>query len=197
MKGAIFFPFKQKDFPLRKEIFSLILKAFLKEPSRYFFVSQQWKQQNNVWNLLKVINKDTWTTSFFLVSVLLTLNRFQTFFCRFHCWLWTFKSCPRKWEIFLLIELFKKYHLWRRIPRFTEIHYTEDFVPEISFQEVVFHVLLPWDTPFPKIVACKRQTTKDMFWFFNGMTNLRLYHIKFRLEYGTGVLWRQQCFGFF
>lgn len=48
LKGAIFFPFKQKDFPLRKEIFSLILKAFLKEPSRYFFVSQQWKQHNNV-----------------------------------------------------------------------------------------------------------------------------------------------------
>ena len=57
--------------------------------------SQQWKHQNNVWNVLKVKNKDTRTmsmTSFCdMVSLLLTLNRFYPSFWWFHCWVWTNK----------------------------------------------------------------------------------------------------------
>ena len=52
-------------------------------PSRYLLVqSQQCKHQNNVWNLFKVYNKDTRTTSLalfidvILMSLLLTLNDF-------------------------------------------------------------------------------------------------------------------------
>ena len=47
--------------------------------------SQQWKHQNNVWNLFKVNNKDYRTTS-------LTTERrhiFHTLFWCYHCWLWT------------------------------------------------------------------------------------------------------------
>ena len=54
-------------------------------PSRYLLVqSQQCKHQNSVWNLFKVYNKDTRTTSLtlfidvILMSLLLTLNRFHT-----------------------------------------------------------------------------------------------------------------------
>ena len=46
--------------------------------------SQQWQHLNNLWNLLKVNNKDTRT-------LLLTLSRFHTLVWCFHCWLW-----PRK-----------------------------------------------------------------------------------------------------
>ena len=46
------------------------------------FQSQQWKHQNNVWNVFKV------TTA---VSLMLTLNRFHTLFWCFHCWIWSSK----------------------------------------------------------------------------------------------------------
>ena len=50
--------------------------------------SQQLKHQNNVWNLFKVINKDTRTTSLDLVVfLLLVLNKYLPLFCSFHCWL--------------------------------------------------------------------------------------------------------------
>ena len=44
------------------------------------FQSQQWKHQNNVWNVFKV------TT---IISLMLTLNRFHTLFWCFHCWIWS------------------------------------------------------------------------------------------------------------
>ena len=46
-------------------------------PSQHLLVqNQQWKHQKNIWNLFKVNNKDTGTTSFdvVLASLLLTLN---------------------------------------------------------------------------------------------------------------------------
>ena len=56
----------------------------------YFLVqSQQWKHHNNVWNLLKVYNKDT--RGVVLESLLLTLNRFHILLWWCHCWLWTSK----------------------------------------------------------------------------------------------------------
>ena len=58
-------------------------------PSRHLLVqSQQWKPQNNMGNLFKVNNKDTRTTS---IRILLTCNRFHSFFCYFLNWLWTNK----------------------------------------------------------------------------------------------------------
>ena len=61
-------------------------------PSRYLLVqSQQWKYQNNVWNLFKVNNKETRTMNdvidIFLKSLLLTLSRFSTFFWCLYDWL--------------------------------------------------------------------------------------------------------------
>ena len=57
-----------------------------------FVQNQQWKDQNNVWNLLKIKNKDTRAT---------TLTSFCCFYCKlwedlalfwcFLCWLWTRK----------------------------------------------------------------------------------------------------------
>ena len=44
------------------------------------FQNQQWKHQNNVWNVFKV------TTA---ISLMLTLNRFHTLFWCFHCWIWS------------------------------------------------------------------------------------------------------------
>ena len=53
-------------------------------PSRLFLVQNQiWQHQNKVWNLFKVNNKGTRT-----MALWLTLNRFHTLFCCFHCWLW-------------------------------------------------------------------------------------------------------------
>ena len=55
-----------------------------------------WRHRSNVWNLNKVNNKGTRTTSMTLPLTklkLLTLNRFHTLFWCFHCWLWTSK-CP-------------------------------------------------------------------------------------------------------
>ena len=61
--------------PLHKVIFR---KAW-KRLSRHLLVrSQQWKHENNVWNLFKVINKNIRTTS-------MTPNRFRTLFSCFHC----------------------------------------------------------------------------------------------------------------
>ena len=61
-------------------------------PSRHLLVqSQQWKHQNNVWNLTKVNNKDTDVNDVVLVSLLLTLYKLYTLFWCFHCWLWTSK----------------------------------------------------------------------------------------------------------
>ena len=59
----------------------------LDHPSRHLLVQkQQWKHQNNVWNLFKVNNKDT--RRLVLVSLLLSLNRIHTLFWCYHCWLW-------------------------------------------------------------------------------------------------------------
>ena len=53
---------------------------------------QWWKHQKNVWYLFKVNNTDTRTTSHvFLLSLLLTLNRFHTFCSCFYYWLWKSK----------------------------------------------------------------------------------------------------------
>ena len=53
-------------------------------PSRYLlFESQQWKHENNVWNLFKAINKDT-------RMILLTSFWFL------YCYIWTdFTNCSR------------------------------------------------------------------------------------------------------
>ena len=53
------------------------------------FQRQQWKHQKNVWNLFKVNKNDV--NDALLASLLLTLNRFHTLRCYFHCWLWTSK----------------------------------------------------------------------------------------------------------
>ena len=70
-----------------------------------------------MWNLFKVNNKDTRTTS--LTSfrcLLLTLNSFHTLFWSFNCWLWTSKYrlgcnysisflrlyCTKKWSFPLM-----------------------------------------------------------------------------------------------
>ena len=59
-------------------------------PSRYLLVkSQEWKHQDNVWNLFKISNKDF--RDVVLVSLLLTLNGFHTLFWYFHCRLRTSK----------------------------------------------------------------------------------------------------------
>ena len=57
--------------------------------SRYFLEQiQQWEHQSNVWNLFKINNKDTRTTSdVVLVSLLSNLNRFYTLLWCFHCWI--------------------------------------------------------------------------------------------------------------
>ena len=80
---------------------------------RNFVQSQQWKHQNNVWNLFKANNKDIercqmkWfvrivngfqpltSSNIVLMSLLLTLNRFRTLFWCFHCWRWTIKQWLR------------------------------------------------------------------------------------------------------
>ena len=61
-------------------------------PSRHLLVqSQQWKHQNNVWNLFKVNDKD------FRIKSMMSLwciyyQIFKDFtFARFHYWLWTSK----------------------------------------------------------------------------------------------------------
>ena len=46
------------------------------------------KHQNNMWNLFKANNKQNRTKS---LTLLLTLNRFHTFFWCFCCWFWTSK----------------------------------------------------------------------------------------------------------
>ena len=45
-----------------------------------FVFSQQWNYQNNVLNLFRVDDKDTKTTFVVLISLMLTFNRFHTFF---------------------------------------------------------------------------------------------------------------------
>ena len=58
-------------------------------PTQYLHVqSQQWKHQNNVWNLSIINNKDKFVV---LVSLLLTMIKFHRLFCCFHFWLWTSK----------------------------------------------------------------------------------------------------------
>ena len=50
-------------------------------PSRYLFVqTQQWRQQNNVWDLLKIKNKNTGEMSPMLLSFLLAWDIFHTLF---------------------------------------------------------------------------------------------------------------------
>ena len=52
-------------------------------PNRRFFVqSQQWKQQTNVWDLIKVNNNETRT----LVELLWTFNIFHRLFRCFYCY---------------------------------------------------------------------------------------------------------------
>ena len=59
------------------------------ENSPYLLVqSQQWKHQNDVWNLFKVNDK---VNHVVLVSILLTWNTFHTLSWCFYCWLWTSK----------------------------------------------------------------------------------------------------------
>ena len=64
-----------------RQIISFSLFYSQQIPSRH---SQQWKHQNNVWNMFDV-------NDVVLVLLLLTLNRFHTLFWCFHCWLWTNK----------------------------------------------------------------------------------------------------------
>ena len=73
-------------------------------PSRHLLVqSQQWKHQNNVWNLFNVNNKEN-KNGVVLVSLSLTLNRFSTLFWCFHCWLWASKYRLRN-DVFLVFLL--------------------------------------------------------------------------------------------
>ena len=62
-------------------------------PTRYLLVqSQQWKRQNNEWNLFKV-NKNTrirLMTSFWFY-LLFDLNIIHALFWHFHCWIWASK----------------------------------------------------------------------------------------------------------
>ena len=55
---------------------------------------QQWKHHKNVWNLFKVktSGRRQWRRYAVPLSLLLTVNRFLTFFWYFYCSLWTSKS---------------------------------------------------------------------------------------------------------
>ena len=68
--------------------------------SRHLLVQiKQWEEQNIMWNLLKVDNSDTKTmVGTNLLSLLLTLNIFQTTFWCFHCRLWTSKCRLGCWN---------------------------------------------------------------------------------------------------
>ena len=91
------FPKFPRKYPWRSPLFSKVVSNgcssyFLFFANRFILMlrrhllahGQQWKHQNNVWNLFKVNNRDT-STFFFL----LTLNRFHTLFWCSHCWIWT------------------------------------------------------------------------------------------------------------
>ena len=62
-------------------------------PIRHLLVqSQQWKQQNNVWNLIKVNNRDNRDTRTTLLTSGVFIVNFElihTLFWCFHWWLWT------------------------------------------------------------------------------------------------------------
>ena len=61
-------------------------------PSQYLLTqSEQWKYHNNGWNMFQFNNKHTTNDANYVVlmSLLLTLNKFHTLFCCFHCWIWT------------------------------------------------------------------------------------------------------------
>ena len=80
------------------------------------FQNQQRKYQNYVWNLFKIINKDTVrikTAFLTLVSLLLTWNRFETLTWCFHFWLWTSK-CRLRWSSSLPVKLqeFSTLNFW-------------------------------------------------------------------------------------
>ena len=61
-------------------------------PRRHLLVqSQQWKNENIVRNLFKANKSRHLNNNVVLVSLLLALNRFQTLFSCFRCYLWTSK----------------------------------------------------------------------------------------------------------
>ena len=68
-----------------------VLHTLYPVPSQHLLVqSQRLKRPNNIWNLLKINNKDIRTSSlmslaWFWCSLLLTLNRFHALFECFHC----------------------------------------------------------------------------------------------------------------
>ena len=70
--------------------FDEYLRIVSSKPSRHLLVlSQKWKHQNNLWKLFKVNERkrnQNDANDVFLVSLLLTLNRFHTLFC-VNCWL--------------------------------------------------------------------------------------------------------------
>ena len=82
-----FFYCKISKFPMVfKSANSAKTNWFQNEQTYLLVQSQQWKHQNNMWNLFKVNNKDTRTTS---LTLLFTLNRFHILHWCFYCWIWT------------------------------------------------------------------------------------------------------------
>ena len=76
--------------------------------------SQHQKHQNNMWNLFKANNKQNRTKS---LTLLLTLNRFHTFFWCFCCCLCISKSC----NTFEVLQSNKK--VWNLIRIFYFMNY--------------------------------------------------------------------------
>ena len=68
-------------------------KKFYSVPSRHLLSQNQLLiNQNNLWNLFRVNNKDqNDVNDFVVVSLLLTLNISRIFFSCFHSWLWRSK----------------------------------------------------------------------------------------------------------
>ena len=77
--------------PLLLKINTNVVHTLYSVPSQHLLVqSQRLKRPNNIWNLLKINNKDIRTSSlmslaWFWCSLLLTLNRFHALFECFHC----------------------------------------------------------------------------------------------------------------
>ena len=88
---------------------NFVWNAFMLTPSRLLLVqSQQWKHDSNLWNMFKVNNKSTRTTSVTSVSLLLISNRFHTLVWCFPWWNLSSK-CQQDNSVYLNIWMNKFY----------------------------------------------------------------------------------------
>ena len=86
------------------------MQDLLKQISSQFLLvhSQQWKHQNNMWNLFKVSNEDTRTSP---TTSSITSNIFHTFFYCFYCLHWTGQCllCTLVWSTWYFCLKYNKY----------------------------------------------------------------------------------------